>query len=139
MAPCLHRLCALYGECLLCRGQGMPAAGLVGLCSGCDTAMQETLRDMCLGAQIMQGERGVVAHVTLPHAHELARYDTLELDFALGCPGALPAPSRAVLSLMLYLYTAEAHGMHMLSGPDERTLTYIVHDQWLTPEYLPIL
>ena len=51
------------------------------------------------GVQIMQGERGVVAHVTLPHAHELAQYDTLELDFALGCPGALPAPSRAVLLL----------------------------------------
>ena len=91
--PCLHRLCALYGESLVCRGQGMPAAGLVGLCSACDKALQRTLRDMCLGAQIMQGERGVVAHVTLPHAHELARYDTLELDFALGCPGAFLAPS----------------------------------------------
>ena len=55
----------------------------------------------------MQGERGMVAHVTLPHAHELARYDTLELDFALGCPGALATPSSAVLLLVLYLHAAE--------------------------------
>ena len=38
--------------------------------------------------QILQGERGLVAHVTLPKAKTLAQYDRLELDFALGCPGA---------------------------------------------------
>ena len=35
----------------------------------------------------MQGEQGVVAHVTLPPQHELDKYDKLELDFTLGCPG----------------------------------------------------
>ncbi len=44
----------------------------------------------CLHMQIMQGEQGVVAHVKLPKDKELREYDRLELDFALGCPGALP-------------------------------------------------
>ena len=43
--------------------------------------------------QIMQGERGVVAHVKLPHDEELRKYDRLELDFTLGCPGAAQSPS----------------------------------------------
>ncbi|CAL5224693.1 g7419 [Coccomyxa viridis] len=41
--------------------------------------------------QIMQGEQGVVAHVTLPHMSDLSEYDKLELDFTLGCPGSLDA------------------------------------------------
>ena len=43
--------------------------------------------ESCAGCQIMQGEQGVVAHVTLPHPSELSAYDKLELDFTLGCPG----------------------------------------------------
>jgi len=43
----------------------------------------------CVCIQIMQGEQGVVAHVKLPPQHELDRYDKLELDFTLGCPGLL--------------------------------------------------
>ena len=43
-----------------------------------------------LHVQVMQGQQGVVAHVKLPKDKELRGYDRLELDFALGCPGAQP-------------------------------------------------
>lgn len=50
------------------------------------------LMEVFLWLQIMQGERGVVAHMKLPKDKELRGYDRLELDFALGCPGAQPHP-----------------------------------------------
>ena len=50
--------------------------------------------------QIMQGEQGVVAHVKLPPREELDQYNTLELDFTLGCPGVclIPVSLKPVLS-----------------------------------------
>ena len=60
----------------------------------------------CAGFQIMQGEQGVVAHVTLPPLSELSAYDKLELDFTLGCPGGhLPLFTSATPQMRQHLYS----------------------------------
>lgn len=82
----------MYGNCSLCRNEH--ACCCAAVWSPLWSTQLHSKRFFLIhfmGAQIMQGERGVVAHVTLPHAHTLEQYDKLELDFTLGCPGELSA------------------------------------------------
>ena len=71
---------------------------------------------MHVRAQIMQGERGIVAHVKLPKAKELAQYGRLHLDFALGCPGAHGIQALSFQQIPLSLgQTSRIYSLHACS------------------------